>query len=189
MWWARLLNVISGLLSGGAAPAAATSYESIATVNASGSTGTIDFTSIPSTFKHLQIRALANGTDITRIRVGSSNTIDTAANYSRHALSGDGATASAYGVANDTLGTFMDTPSYSNIFGVAICDILDYADTNKYKTLRILSGRDTNTNNDGIVQLSSTSWRSTNAINCIRIFMPSGNYNSNSRFALYGIKG
>ena len=184
-----MLNVISGLLSGGAAPAAATSYESIATFSGTGSSGVIDFTSIPSTFKHLQIRVLANGTDITRIRVGSSNTIDTAANYSRHALSGDGASASAYGVANDTLGTFLDTPSYSNIYGVAVCDILDYADANKYKTIRTFSGRDTNTNNDGIVQLSSTNWRSTNAINCIRIFMPSGNYATGSRFALYGIKG
>ena len=32
MWWARLLNVISGLLSGGAAAGGGASYESIATV-------------------------------------------------------------------------------------------------------------------------------------------------------------
>lgn len=161
-------------------------YESIATYSGTGSSGTIDFTSIPSTYKHLQLRIFANGTDITRIRVGNGS-IDTGSNYSRHALSGDGASVSTYYVSTDTLGTMLDTPSTSNIYGVAICDILDYGNVSKYKTFRTLSGYDQN--GYGIVQLSSTAWRSTSAINSIRIFMPSGNYTTASRFALYGIKG
>jgi len=42
MWWARLLNVIAGLLAGGVA-AATNSYESIATATLS-SDGTVSFT-------------------------------------------------------------------------------------------------------------------------------------------------
>ena len=42
-----------------------------------------------------------------------------------------------------TVGRFYFTPS-SSIFSPAIVDILDYADTNKYTTVRSLGGTDVN---------------------------------------------
>jgi hypothetical protein len=42
----------------GAAGLLPPSYESIATVNITGNTSTVNFNSIPSTFKHLQLRAI-----------------------------------------------------------------------------------------------------------------------------------
>jgi hypothetical protein len=75
-------------------------------------------------------------------------------------------------------------------FAVAVIDILDYANTNKYKTYRVLSGVDTNgTSPVGYVDFESALWLSTSAVNSITITLPSGNYAQYSQFALYGIKG
>ena len=73
-------------------------------------------------------------------------------------------------------------------FGAVVIDILDYANTNKYKTIRSLSGTDYN-NTSGAVGLFSGSWRNTNAITTIKITASSANLAQYSQFALYGIKG
>ena len=172
-------------------------FESIATVTVGvSSQATITFSSIPSTYKHLQIRGLcrlgssATGANDIFIRFNS----DTAANYSRHALYGTGAAASANGSASTTsaYATRATSPragSTANAFGVFIIDILDYADTNKYKTVRGLGGADTNDTN-GVVSLASGNWRSTSAITQIDLTDELGySFVQYSSFALYGIKG
>ena len=165
------------------------SYESIATTTVgSGGTATVTFSSIPSTFKHLQVRAIMKNSstnDGCRLRFNS----DTASNYSLHYLYGDGATAQASALANWTIVPFgVSAPSTAaNVFSAAVLDILDYADTNKYKTTRSLCGYDTN--GGGYVTLASGNWRSTSAINRIDIVWDAGNSAQYSSFALYGIKG
>jgi hypothetical protein len=166
--------------------------EPIATINGTGSSGIINFTSIPLTYKHLQIRviALPSAADQLVCRVGNGS-IDTGSNYSRHTLNGNGTNAAANGTANY---------GYFNIYGwrvggsttnpmVAIVDILDYANTNKYKTIRILSGMDSN--GSGEVALNSGLWMNTASINQIRLYAEDGlgNWSTSSRFSLYGIKG
>jgi hypothetical protein len=73
-------------------------------------------------------------------------------------------------------------------FGAVVIDILDYANTNKYKTIRSLSGTSYN-NNNGAVGLFSGSWRNTNAITAITLQASAANLAQYSQFALYGIKG
>jgi hypothetical protein len=113
----------------------------------------------------------------------------TAANYfSMHQLRGDGSTASAGannpGVASVHLMPFNNSTS---TFTGGVIDILDYSNTNKYKTFRGLSGGDTN--GAGNVFLRSGLWMSTSAINSI-VITPNGNtFAQHSSFALYGIKG
>lgn len=68
-----------------------------------------------------------------------------------------------------------------------VVDILDYANTNKNKTIRVLAGVDNN--GSGEVALNSGLWPSTSALNTIKILTTSGNLNQYSSFALYGIKG
>jgi hypothetical protein len=193
MWWARLLNVISGLLSGGAAPAAATSYESIATVNLTGTQTTVTFSSIPSTFKHLQIRANIRGAG------GAWNFLTfngdaTQSNYYAHELAGNGSSAyaNAYagGASPKGIQLFV-TYGFSNIFTGAVIDILDYTSTNKAKTVRCLSGWDGNsTTPSGEVRLTSGLWSATPAaITSLSLVTNGGDYQNYSSFALYGIKG
>ena len=185
-----MLNVISGLLAGGVA-ASTNSYESIATGTGTGSNTTISFTSIPSTYKHLQLRmilrgttaAVANGTDI---RFNS----DSATNYSLHRLIGNGSAASADGYANTSAAWALevDASGLASTYAASVVDVLDYADTNKYKTVRVLTGYDHN--GSGQIILNSNAWRSTSAINRIDVIAAgSGNWATGTSIALYGIKG
>ena len=75
----------------------------------------------------------------------------------------------------------------SGIFSGGVIDILDYANTNKYKTSRGLSGYDAN--GSGLLYLASGLWMNTAAITSIEITDALGNFATNSTFALYGIKG
>lgn len=194
MWWARLLNSIAGILSPlGAAPIVG-DFESIATVTPSG-VNTITFSSIPSTYKHLQIRFIARDvSNTTQPSMFLRFNGDTASNYSRHQMSADGSTMAAYGQGSVTWGVLTamtgSTGLYgSNVFGVGIVDVLDYADTNKYKTTRALSGQDTN-NTYGVIYYASGVWQSTSAINSITLYTSTGsNYASGTHIALYGIAG
>jgi hypothetical protein len=78
--------------------------------------------------------------------------------------------------------------SASNIFGAIILDFLDYADTNKFKTMRSLGGVDLN--GAGEVNFYSGMYSSTNAISGITLAPGVGtNFLQYSSFALYGIKG
>jgi hypothetical protein len=144
-------NQIAGFFSVGTPPAPASNFESIATVTVgSGGSSSITFSSIPSTYKHLQIRVFAQETRATYGIADISMTFnsDTAANYSVHGFYGDGSgvsqannisTQSSITFGEGTIGT-----TTGGTFGVAIVDILDYANTNKYKTTRTLTGVDIN---------------------------------------------
>jgi hypothetical protein len=185
-----LLNTISGLLGVGGVVAG--DYESIATtVVGSGGTSTITFSSIPSTYKHLQVRGIIRstnaGTDANaRLRFNS----DTGSNYRFHYLGGSGSSAYAGDSGAVTFayaGLSSAASSTSGVFGVQVIDILDYANTSKNKTVRSLSGVDNN--GSGFIELDSSLWINTAAINNISIFFTSGNLAEYSHFALYGIKG
>jgi hypothetical protein len=186
-------NAVAGIYGIGVAPVL-TAYESIATTTVgSGGTSTITFSSIPATYTHLQLRIIArtnrgSARDYFRLRFNA----DTTSNYSYHNLSGNGSsatsTASAPDVAIDS-GLAATTAQASNIFGVSIYDILDYANTNKYKTTRNLAGVDSNDTN-GKISLESGSWRSTSAVSTITLISGTGSdFLQYSSFALYGIKG
>jgi hypothetical protein len=173
----------------------ANSYESIATVTASGSPNSITFSSIPSTYTHLQLRGI-HATNAGTSDVGYISMLvngDTATNYTRHQLWGTAGTINSYGGASTTLFTFGTSLYYSGSNttpATAIIDILDYANTNKYKTLRSLSGVDNNSTTLNILGLFSTVWRSTNAITSITIKVDAGTTLQNgTTYALYGIKG
>lgn len=173
-----------------------TSYESIATVTLSSGASSIDFTSIPNTYKHLQIRGIArnNSTaanDLEGLLIQYN--ADTGSNYSWHALRGDGATASAAAASAQSYiysGYHPSNGSTSNTFAAFVIDILDYADTNKYKTQRVLGSVETNNSSNSQVTLFSGNWRSTSAISSIKIYSSGArNFLQYSQFALYGIKG
>ena len=180
MWWARLLNSIVSILDSGVA-AATSAYESIATaVVGSGGSPSITFTSIPATYTHLQLRSFALSSSTASsatMTINSSNGIS-------HWLSGNGASVSA---DKDLTKMYLPLVQGSTTSGFGgVTDFLDYANTNKYKTVRTLGGFDAN--GSGFVNLTSNLWQSTSAITSITLTAV-GNFNQYSHFALYGIKG
>ena len=176
---------------------ASTAYESIATTTLGSSTSSFTFSSIPATYTHLQIRCFAQVVRGT-YGIASGNiqfNSDTGSNYSIHNVTGTGSTTYAAGTANTTSVVTADGmygTSTGGTFGISIIDILDYANTSKYKTVRTLAGTDFNgalAGYGGFVGLTSGSWRNTNAITSITFSSSDGNLNTYSSFALYGIKG
>jgi hypothetical protein len=185
-------NAIAGIMGTGAPPAAASSFESIATVTAAGST--VSFTSIPGTYKSLQIRGIAKGSstsasaDFLIINYNS----DSGANYTFHTIYRSGATAAALGITANTYqqtstGAVTSNASYANMYGVSIIDIIDYASTTKYKTTRIFEGADVNNSSYDQLALTSGLWLNTAAITSIAI-QTGRAANFTGTFALYGIK-
>jgi hypothetical protein len=172
------------------------SFESIASITLGSSVINNDFTGIPSTYKHLQIRIMGrlddagSGAGALRIRVGNS-TFDTGSNYARHNLEGDGASAGAQSAVSQTniaiTGTLPENSVTANVNGVAIIDIHDYASTTKNKTFRSFSGQDRN--GGGNVLLISGLWMSTSAINQIRLYGDGSGLKAGTVISLYGIKG
>jgi hypothetical protein len=182
-----LLNTIIGSFSTGVAPVTS-SYESIATVTIGGGGATdVTFTSIPGTYTHLQVRAtMLNASNLFSIKLRFNG--DTATNYSAHQLFATGSTVGAGAETSVDIALIgvgaVNTASYT---GAMITDILDYANTNKYKTVRSLSGADGN--GSGQLKLASAGWRSTSAITSIFINADGSTFNQYTQFALYGIKG
>lgn len=152
----------------------------------SGGLSSITFGSIPQTYTHLQLRifSLMTAADNFYMRFNS----DSNGNYAWHQLTGDGSSA---GAANNTGTTFMfignNNSNSATIGNSSIVDILDYANTNKNKTMRALLGSDAN--GSGLVALRSGVWLSTSAVSTISIIPSSGSFREYSSFALYGIKG
>jgi hypothetical protein len=177
-----------GIFASANQSAPGTSFESIATVTVgSGGAASAEFTSIPSTYTHLQIRCsyLHSATQNPYLRVGGSS-IDSGSNYSWHHLWGDGSSAQSNGASSTTFTYFGYSQNTSNA-NLAIIDILDYANANKNKTFRILAGQDNN--GGGEVALWSGAWRdSATAIQKITLYAVTGTFNQYSHFALYGCK-
>ena len=164
------------------------SYESIATVTVgSGGSANVDFTSIPATYTHLQIRfILQSNTGDQSIFTFNNEKIS--GDWSYHSLTGNGSSAAAGAAASSDSCKFIigGTSTSGSVFNVGVIDILDYANTNKYKTVRTLTGRDNN--GSGQVEFTSGVWEKTTAINRIT-FIGQSSWNQYTQFALYGIKG
>ena len=183
-------------------PATASSFESIATITAAGGETSLSFTSIPSTYKSLQMRWIAKDSQTTINGAGPvyvTFNSDTASNYVYHQLNGNGTAAAATwsGGASGSIGLRnalnRSYTGYTNIFGTGIMDIQDYTSTSKYKTTRTLTGVDANNAGQGGgfdfgVGLQSGIWMSTAAITTIKV-EPGTCFVAGTTFALYGIKG
>jgi hypothetical protein len=173
-------------------------FDSIATVTVGAtSVSTITFSSIPATYTHLQVRAFAQtnrgtyGTDGMSLRINGDST----GSYIYHYLRGNGSTpiAAAGGTSASNIvevGTASVGTVTGGTFGAHIIDILDYANTNKYKTMRNLHGNDINGTvggSPGFLGITSALWMKTDAITSL-VFTGDNPFTQYTHFALYGIK-
>jgi hypothetical protein len=186
------MSPILGIVASSNFQRVTSSYASIATVTVGSPVSSITFSSIPATYTHLQIRALvrssANSSDAWINYELNGDT--TASNYGNHTLYGTGTSAAAgynSGVDGNLVGRAMGSSSgASDVFAPNIIDILDYANTNKYTTVRSLSGQDNNGSRNLVLFLSNL-WRNTAAITSIN-FTTASDFAQYTQFALYGIK-
>jgi hypothetical protein len=166
------------------------SFESIATASPT-SGSSITFSSIPSTYKHLQIRfSVKSPSGLPSLNITYNG--DTSSSYTVHTLVGTG--SSAYASAATSRTNFPIAWAYGMIAtyqNVAIMDIIDYASTTKNKTARAFYGQDDNSGtSSSTLELNSGLWINTAAINSLTVTVTGGlAYQSGTTISLYGIKG
>ena len=185
-------SLFYGLLPiGSDAPAGAGGgFESIATITVgAGGASSIEFTSIPGTYQHLQVRFIGHRD----AAVSSANPLlrfnsDAGSNYSYHGLYGTGTAAAVEASASTTRITVgqISGDTYPNIFGASVVDILDYSSTSKNTTVRSFGGHDRN--GSGNIFLQSGAWLNTSAVTSILLFLNAGDWGEFSTAALYGVK-
>jgi hypothetical protein len=189
------LSPILGIIASSRLAVVAGDYESIATVTVgSGGSSSVEFTSIPATYSHLQVRFIGRsnynttGQDNLVMRLNS----DSGSNYAEHYLSGNGSSADASSQSSINTLPFREClvrdGNSASIFSTGIIDFLDYKSTNKNKTVRALFGNDRN--GAGYVALGSGLYFATPAaITTITFTVESSrSFVQYSQFALYGIK-
>jgi len=180
-----ILGIIASAISGNLfAPSGA--YDSIATTTLSSAAASISFSSIPQTYKHLQIRCFYK-TSSTGANMKISYNSGAITLVNSHYLTGDGATASA---GRDTGGPIisLQAGNAANTYYAQVIDLFDYTSTNKNQTLRTLGGGDFN--GSGTIFLISGLSTSTTAISQITLSLNTAHdYSQYSSFALYGVKG
>lgn len=172
---------LGGLRTFGAA--VVNSFESIQTVNVTSGVSSIAFTSIPATYKNLQIRysLTAAAPADTGLRFNS----DSGANYSNSLFRGTGSAAQIYPYSAINQAYVQYNIGYNT--SVAVIDILDYTNTNKNTSIRSLAGFDNITT--GEIDFWGGGWYNTAAVTRIDLHCLSSTFSANSKFALYGIKG
>lgn len=181
-----MIGAITAGLYGTGVPPVTNSYESIATYTVgSGGTSTISFGSIPSTYKHLQIRCIYE-TVTNADNIGITLNGSTAASR-MHYLYGNGSGSAGSGDSTSNFLTLQAGVSTTSYYG-AIIDVLDYQSVNKNKTIRVLGGVDFN--GSGVVYQSSGLYATTSAISSLTLQGNGGQtIAQHSQFALFGIKG
>lgn len=148
-----------------------------------------------SQYRHLQIRGVtrrpAGGSFLNSGSYGVQLNGDTGGtSYSWHRLEGAGGLVSSsagpnsnYGPDNVANGTPNDA---TGAFAGWVMDVLDFSNTSKNTTIRVLSGR--SGTSTPIIGLYSGVWLNTNAVTSILIQERWGQFAANSRFSLYGIR-
>jgi len=181
---ARILGTISSSFN------ESTSFFSIATFYSLGDQTSFTFSNIPGTYTHLQLRcALPGGNTVSSTNFDIQINGDTGTNYANHWVGNNSTTIEVGAQANNPRIEEMVTFRSGNTSPAGvIMDFLDYANTNKFKTMRTISGRMDATG--GTTRITSHLWRSTSAITSVKVYPDNGNtFPPGCRIALYGIKG
>ena len=161
--------------------AAGSTYTPIATTTLGSGQADITFTSFSG---YTDLVLIVSGTPVT---AGSYNLEmrfngDTASNYSRTVLSGDGSAASSSRNSSQTKIVITNEGNLTTTINNQIINIFNYSNSTTYKTV-LARGNRANAGSDATVGL----WRSTAAITSIVIFLTGSNLATGTTATLYGI--
>lgn len=158
----------------------------------SSNTASVTFSSIPSTYTDLVLRATvrtsnANWNDELQIVFNS----DTGTNYSAISLDGVGSSTSSSGVSNNTSTRFTSingNGSTSNIFSSTEIYIPSYLSTSS-KPSGTFTGVENNSSTQNYLRAVAQLYRGSSAITSMQLTSYNGaNFLTGSSFRLYGIK-
>lgn len=180
---------ISGHLSNGA-------YDLITSYDLASPSTSINFNSIPQTYKHLEIRGVLQGTQNTN-RGNSWNVFtlnSNAANYDYATFTGNEGNGAIYSrdIAQSALwlGDALYQGGDANTFQTFIIKINNYSDTTRIKNWTMFSGWNVSGASQNRIIYNTGNMRTTGAISSITF--PNSNtsgYAAGSSLRLYGING
>lgn len=153
----------------------ALTYEPIATAYGDGGTTTITFSSIAASWTDLILVMNVQGGSSAGIKTRFNG--DTASNYSKTSMYGDGSSGSSFRETNQTS---VNTTNLGTTVGTTVMQIQNYKGST-HKTGFIRRGEPAS-----LTETDVFLWRSTSAITQIEI-ISTAPYNSSSTFTLYGI--
>lgn len=171
----------------------ALTYDSIATTTLSSATSNITFSSIPSTYTDL-IVVLANvvcsvNSSNILLQVGTGGSMDSGNNYSYTNITGDGTTARSNRASSGNkilIGYWQAASNSSSYPSQANYSIMNYSNTSTHKTIL---GRGTVFNStSGETSALVGLWQNTGAINIIKLYPDTGNFNTGTIATIYGVK-
>lgn len=165
--------------------AAGNTYTQIASTTLGSAASSVTFSSIPATYTDLVIVSSAANTAVNANGMGIRFNSDSATNYSKTYLYGDGTSAVSGRGTSQTNISISNLPiSSTGVFAATITHIQNYSNATTYKTV-LSRGGGANTGNLVIAYVGL--WRSTSAISTIDLINDSGNFIAGSTFNLYGI--
>lgn len=153
---------------------ATNTYTSLQSVRLASPVASLQFGSIPNTYKDLRL--------VIRVGFSDDNVYvrfngDTGTNYKNLTWNGSGTVGTNFGTHN----LIYTGESAATYFAITI-DILDYAATDKHKHVLITSW-----NNHEFVVRRATRWENTGALNTILCYNFDEAFQAGSSFALFGI--
>ncbi len=164
-------------------PVVLRTFDAIATYTAASTPSTITFSSIPQTYKHLQIRAVLRNTGASNYATISINSGSVRQNWF----------SSTAGTVSVTMTTSSDivlsniSTAPTTYYGGNILDIEDYASTTRNKSVRNIGGfQTTQTTTGGVFAFASLLSVNTGAVTSITLTPGAGNFAQYSSATLYG---
>lgn len=177
---------------------AGATFELISTAYGTGSSGVMAFSSIPQTYKHLQLRFSARsdanfGTAPSTMYLYFN--ADVGYNkYAYHEYNAQG-NGGSLNINNTSQADWIQlatslfgSGSTSGRYAYGVIDIPDYTYSGKSKTAICLSSA-ADASTGYVAQHSGTYHASTTPLTTVTLQATSGNFDTSSRFSLYGIKG
>lgn len=155
----------------------------IASTTLGSNTSSLSFSNIPQTFAHLQIRLFGKTQSNGAISL-FFNGVSSGTSYTFHYLQGDGSAVASAGFASQPYMSNLINNINATYWACHIYDLLDYANTNKNKTIRGINGWDGN--GSGYAQLFSGLYVNTSAITQVDLFNGYV-WTAGTRADLYGI--
>lgn len=165
-------------------------YESIARTVLSTSSSAVTFSSITNQYTDLvlilHVRDNSAGTQFSNIQLTYNGDIGN--NYSAVDLYGNGSAATSFGLPNRDRAWVSYMSSKIDIYSSIAINIMNYSNTNIFKTSIIRSSFGTTSpNTTSLDEHVVSTWRNTSAINSI-VVNGAVSFAPGSTFTLYGIK-
>jgi len=167
---------------GGITMAAGNTYESIATQTLGSAAASVTFSSISGSYTDLVFIGQIKGTAATFLNLQFNG--DTASNYSRVVLAGNGTVAASELRSTRTaINTDYFQTIQTNFNYITTINIMNYSNSTTYKT--VLCRPDNAANGTGA---TVGLWRSTSAITSVTLLADGNSFDIGTTFSLYGIK-